>query len=109
MESIVDFPQPLGPTIDKNSWLYTSNVITGKVDPNYPEISIRINGTLAPGYDYDETELTYCGKKVTVTGVLSTYMEQDLTKPANYPSYQIVLGNRVINADGTLKSDIVLN
>ena len=93
---------------DKSYTLYTSNVITGKVDPNYPEISIRINGTLAPGYEYDQVKADYDGKNVVVTGILSTYMEEDLTKEANYPSYQIVLGNRVVNADGSLESDIVL-
>lgn len=93
---------------DKSYTLYTNNVITGNVDPDYPEMSIRINGTLAPGYDYDEVKNTYDGKTVVVTGILSTYMEQDLTKDNNYPSYQIVLGNRVVNADGTMESDIVL-
>lgn len=93
---------------DKSYTLYTSNVITGNVDPNYPEISIRINGTLAPGYEYDEVKATYDKKTVVVTGVLSTYMEQDLTKDQNYPSYQVVLGNRVVDSEGNMESDIKL-
>ena len=70
-------------------------------------MSIRINGTLAPGYDYDEVQSMFKGKTVEVYGILSTYMEQDLTKEQNYPSYQIVLGNRVVT-DGNMESDINL-
>lgn len=90
---------------DKSYTLYTNNVITGNVDPDYPEMSIRINGTLAPGYDYDEVEEMYKDKTVVVYGILSTYMEQDLTQDGNFPSYQIVLGNRVVT-DGNMQSDI---
>lgn len=90
---------------DKSYTLYTTNVISGEVDPDYSEISVRINGTLAPGYEYSEID-ALDGKKVVVTGIMSTYLEDDLTQTVNYPSYQIVVGNRTVTADGTVLSDI---
>ncbi len=93
---------------DKSYTIYTSNKIIGEVDPNYSEMSIRINGTLAPGYEYDDVKAMYTGKTIVVVGILSTYLEQDLTKDNNYPSYQIVVGNRVKDSEGNLLSDINL-
>lgn len=94
---------------DGSYTLYTSNKITGKVDPSYPEMSVRINGTLHPGYAYSEYEAAWDNSRVTVVGIMAIYMERDLTKATNYPSYQVVVGNRSFDADGNLLSDIVIN
>ena len=92
---------------DGSYTLYTGNVISGKVDPDYSEMSIRINGTLHPGYDYTEYEAAWDNSRVVVTGIMAIYLETDLTKTNNYPSYQVVVGNRGFDADGNLLSDIV--
>lgn len=97
-----------GQSKDGSYTLYTSNIITGKVDPSYNKMSIRINGPLHPGYDYTEYEAAWDNKKIEVVGIMATYLEADLTKANNYPSYQIVLGNRTYDADGNLLSDIVI-
>ena len=78
-------------------------------------MSVRINGTLNPGYSLDEVNgegayegKGYINKTVTVTGIMGIYLEEDLTATTNEPSYQLVLGNRELLDDGTYKSDMVV-
>lgn len=69
----------------------------------YDSLSVRVNGTLAPGYDRD----SFSKKKTyRVTGILGVYSEMDLQAKDNYPSYQIVPGNRAV-VDGVVVSEIV--
>ena len=84
--------------------------ITTSYDEN--KLQVRINGTLAPGYDFTEFASykqgstmngSAKGGKYKVTGIMSIYLEDDYTKEEVYPSYQIVVGNRIVvdNGDGT--------
>lgn len=99
---------------DMSYTVYTKDTISG-LTGSYNTMSVRINGTLNPGYSLDEVNgegayegKPYIGKTVTVTGILSIYLEEDLTATDNQPSYQIVLGNRELLEDGTYKSDMVV-
>ena len=56
-------------------------------------IQVRINGLLAPGYEYTSFKE---GSKYEVTGILSIYKEDDYQKEVVLPSYQITPGNRQI-------------
>lgn len=89
---------------DKSFTLNTTNKIQN-LGGQYNWLNVRINGTLAPGYDYDEMK-TMSGKTFTVTAIMGLYMEEDLTETENYPSYQLIPGNRKI-VDGVLQSDII--
>ena len=88
----------------------TSNKITDLAEKtdDYNTISIRINGTLNPGYTLDEYNNNYRGKNVKVTGILSIYFEEDKVQAENYPSYQIVLGNRNKISEGVYESEFVV-
>lgn len=88
----------------------TSNKITDLAEKtdDYNTISIRINGTLNPGYTLDEYNNNYRGKNVKITGILSIYFEEDKAQAENYPSYQIVLGNRNKIAEGVYESEFVV-
>lgn len=92
---------------DKSYTLYSTNVISG-LTGQYPEMSVRVNGTLAPGYDRDEFESIWAGNTFQVTGILAIYSEDDYTKSdsENEPSYQITVGNRPIDENGLVLSDI---
>lgn len=58
-------------------------------------MQVRINGQLVPGYDYELfSNIKKNPETYTVTGIMSKYLEEDYTKEKNYPSYQIVVGNR---------------
>lgn len=93
---------------DNSYTLYSSNSIKGLENSNYDDISVRVNGTLAPGYDRsDMAEVWTSGNSFTVTGILGIYQEDDYTQEVSYPSYQIVVGNRTVNEDGTIESEIV--
>ncbi len=73
---------------------------------SFGTMGIRFNGTLAPEYTYDEiTE--YTNSTVSVVGILSLYFEMDMQSEQNYPSYQMVPGNRKVLDDGSLSWDIV--
>ncbi len=77
---------------DKSYTLYTTckvSDLSGKT--SYDTVSVRINGSLAPGYEPKDfvTSATY-----EVVGIMSIYFEPDLTKDENYASYQLVVGNR---------------
>ena len=63
----------------------------GVDDPD--AVSIRVNGTLAPGYDRSTFSK---GKTYEVVGIMGLYLETDLQEKNNYPSYQIVPGNRAV-------------
>ena len=91
---------------DKSYTINSTNVIEN-LGGQYNYLNVRVNGSLAPGYDYTEVSETYVGKDVTVTSILSIYSVEDYTKES-YPSYQLVLGNRKI-VDGQLTSDIIIN
>ncbi len=69
----------------------------------YDTLSVRINGSLAPGYDSDSFTR---GKKYRVTGVLGVYSEMDLQEEQNIPSYQIIPGNRPVE-DNVVVNEIV--
>lgn len=86
--------------------VYSSHTISGKVS-SYNTLDIRINGTLHPGYPSDEFHTYFNNSTVTVTGVMATYLETDLTASINYPSYQIVVGNRTIDENGDILFNIV--
>lgn len=73
----------------------------GVEDPN--AVSIRVNGTLAPGYDRDSFSK---GNTYEVTGIMGLYLETDLQKTNNYPSYQIVPGNRPV-VDDVVVNEII--
>lgn len=76
--------------------------LVGETD--YDSLSVRVNGSLAPGYDRDSFKI---GQTYKVTGILGVYSEMDLQKDENFPSYQIVPGNRAV-VDGEVVSEIVL-
>lgn len=81
---------------DKSYTLYATDVISD-LGGSYNTMSVRVNGTLAPGYEADSwTE--WVGNTYTVTGILAIYSEDDYTSTDNYPSYQITVGNRPIVA-----------
>ena len=99
---------------DMSYTVYAKDVISG-LTGSYNTMSVRINGTLNPGYSLDEVNGAgayegkgYINKTVTVTGIMGIYLEEDLTATSNEPSYQLVLGNRELLADGTYKSDMVV-
>ena len=94
---------------DLSYTVYTSNTITDLVDKtSYDTMSIRINGTLNPGYTLDEYNNNYRGKTVKVTGIMGIYFEEDKAQAESYPSYQIVLGNRNKTAEGVYESEFVV-
>lgn len=82
-----------------------------EVGYEYPDMSIRVNGDLTPGYSVEEGN-AYVGEYVEVTGVLGLYMEEDRTElnedGTNYASYQIIVGNRPVDEDGDPLSDITV-
>lgn len=80
---------------DKSYTLYTTNNIQG-LTGDYTTLSIRVNGTLAPGYEYEDYGSSWAGSSYQVTGILAIYEEADYTKTNNEPSYQITVGNRPI-------------
>ena len=86
--------------------LRSYNTISGKVS-SFNSLDVRINGTLHPGYPSDEYHTYWNESTITVTGIMATYLEMDLTKDVNHPSYQIVVGNREIDADGNVLFNIV--
>ena len=99
---------------DMSYTVYAKDIISG-LTGSYNTMSVRINGTLNPGYSLDEVNgegayegKGYINKTVTVTGIMGIYLEEDLTATTNEPSYQLVLGNRELLADGTYKSDMVV-
>lgn len=99
---------------DLSYTIYAKDVISG-LTGSYNTMSIRVNGTLNPGYSLDEVNGVgdYEGKgiinkTVTTTGIMGIYLEEDLTATTNEPSYQLVLGNRELLEDGTYKSDMVV-
>ena len=65
-------------------------------------VSIRVNGSLAPGYDKD----SFSTGSYEVIGIMGLYLEVDLQAENNYPSYQIVPGNRAV-VDGVVVNEIV--
>lgn len=94
---------------DLSYTVYTSNNITDLVGKTqYDTMSIRINGTLNPGYSLDEYNNNYRGKTVEVTGIMGIYFEDDKAAKEVYPSYQIVLGNRNKLSDDTYESEFVV-
>ena len=68
---------------------------------SYPNIQIRINGSLAGGYDYNYTFANF-SKITEVTGIMSIYSENDVQLKENFPSYQIVVGNKMIDCEKEL-------
>lgn len=80
------------------------NYDTGKNDDeeNPDTIDLRINGTLAPGYE--QSKWTN-GTKYRVTGIMSIYSNNDLQETNNYPSFQILPGNRPVE-DGVVVDEI---
>lgn len=96
------------PSKDGSYTMYSSVDVDYLVNAGaqYTSLNIRINGTLAPGYK--KTEFTE-NATYTVTGILSVYSEMDLQNPSNFPSYQIVPGNRPVDSEGNAVSEIVLN
>ncbi len=58
-------------------------------------LEVRINGLLAPGYERSSFAK---GSSYKVTGIMGIYLEPDYTKEV-YPSYQIVVGNRLVNGE----------
>ncbi len=91
---------------DKSYTLYATDKISD-LGGSYNTMSVRVNGTLAPGYDREEFESSWEGSTHTITGILAIYQEDDYTETESYPSYQITVGNRVVNEDGSLQSEIV--
>lgn len=85
------------------SYTVDSKTVIPGITTEYNKLSIRVNGTLAPGY---ETSHFTIGATYTVLGVMSKYYEEDIYAAkkgeANFPSYQIVPGNRplALDADG---------
>ena len=73
---------------------------------SFGTMGIRFNGTLAPEYTYDEIS-DFTNSTVSVVGILSIYFEMDMQSDQNYPSYQMVPGNRKVLDDGSLSWDIV--
>ena len=86
--------------------VYSNHKISGKVS-SYNSLDIRINGTLHPGYPSDEYRTYWNNSTVEVVGIMATYLEMDLTQSVNYPSYQIVIGNRAIDANGNVLDNII--
>lgn len=77
---------------DKSYTLYSNTKISELNGlTTYDSLSVRINGTLAPGYDRDDQ---IKGGTAVVTGIMSVYKEDDYTLSKTYPSYQIVVGNK---------------
>ena len=74
----------------------------------YDSMGIRINGKLSPTYSPEEGD-ALVGKKVTVTGIMSKYYEEDLTldEGENFASYQLVVGNRP-TTDGVNGTEIIV-
>ena len=74
----------------------------------YDSMGIRINGKLSPTYSPEEGD-ELVGEKVTVTGIMSKYYEEDLTldEGENFASYQIVVGNRP-TSDGVNGTEIIV-
>ncbi len=83
---------------DKSYTLYSTNEISG-LGGSYTTMSIRVNGTLAPGYERDDFVSTWPGNTYKVTGILAIYQEDDYTETESYPSYQITVGNRPLSDD----------
>ena len=101
---------------DSSYSLTDNSIIPGleniKTDYDENKIQVRINGTLAPGYEFTDFGTYKKGSTMSgsaiggtykVTGIMSIYLEDDYTKEEVNPSYQIVVGNRPIvdNGDGT--------
>ncbi len=95
---------------DGSYTLYASETVSELTAANYQydKLSVRVNGSLAPGYDNEEMS-TYWekGSKYVVTGILAIYGEDDYTKEQNFPSYQITVGNRNVINNDELESEIV--
>ncbi len=99
---------------DKSFTLNTSDKVTYYDEndkpffaSNYGKMGIRVNGTLAPEYSYDEFN-QFKNKTVDAYGIMGVYSEMDLQAEENLPSYQIVLGNRPFDAEGNLSYDITI-
>ena len=102
---------------DLSYTIYASNKITdlAALTSSYNTMSVRINGTLNPGYSLDEVngEGDYVGKgiigkTVEVVGIMGIYLEEDKASTENYPSYQIVVGNRKVLDNNVYESDFVV-
>ena len=92
---------------DNSYTVYCQEEIKG-LGGDYTDISIRINGSLAPDYNREEEIEPLKGKKVRVKAVMSIYMEDDFTQEEVFPSYQLVLGNRPFDSNGNVSSDITV-
>lgn len=92
---------------DNSYTVYCNEEVIG-LGGNYKEISIRVNGSLAPDYNREEEIEPLKGKKVRVKAVMSIYMEDDFTQEEVFPSYQLVLGNRPFDSNGNVSSDITV-
>ena len=77
-------------------------------------IQVRVNGTLAPGYDVSifgtntgVFKWKATGGTYKVTGIMGIYQEEDYTQEDIYPSYQILPGNRDRLVNGESINEIV--
>lgn len=77
---------------DKSYTLNTTQKITN-LGGKYNYLNVRINGALAPGYSRDEMS-NWGGKQIEVVAIMGVYSEEDLQEVENYPSYQLIPGNR---------------
>lgn len=102
----VSSSSPVGNLSKDKSFTLNSNQKITNLGGQYNYLNVRINGTLAPGYDYDEAG-TWSGT-FTCTAIMGIYFEEDYTEEESYPSYQLVVGNRRI-VDGVTQSDIVFD
>ena len=101
---------------DKSFTLNTENKVTYYDENDRPvfasqfgNMGIRVNGTLAPEYTYEEFQ-QFTDRTIDAFGIMSVYSEMDLQSEENFPSYQIVLGNRpIINSEtGELGYDVTI-
>lgn len=102
----VSSSSPVGNQSKDKSFTLNSNQKITNLGGQYNYLNVRINGTLAPGYDYEEAS-TWGGKTFTCTAIMGIYLELDYKEPESYPSYQLVVGNRKISEEGTTLTDIV--
>lgn len=102
-------------TYSLNDTYVVSGLNTNATYSSNKVIQVRVNGTLAPGYNVSlfgtYTGTTYkwtaTGGKYKVTGIMGIYQEDDYQEKEIFPSYQILPGNRDRLVDGETINEIV--
>lgn len=93
------------PSKDGSFSISSTTIIDGHAKPVYSgdnSLQVRLNGSLVPTYSRDDFE---AGRTYDVTAIMGLYFNEDyqnaelMANPKAYYSYQLVVGNRLVNGE----------